>query len=157
MQHLPTVRKFEEAKDYLENVGYWSLEDQIWTRGSAMHGKVKNYLEQPRVYRELYKKQDPVYREIEKRLETKRTELLMKDAYLDEILVTYYGNNPTHPINTGLKEKLLIQNVGATEITPHYSRFKASPSGRVELLSIQDAANREAERKRQQQLLTGVQ
>ena len=157
MQHLPTVRKFEEAKDYLENVGYWSLEDQIWTRGSAMHGKVKNYLEQPRVYRELYKKQDSTYREIEKRLETKRTELLMKDAYLDEILVTYYGNNPTHPINTGLKEKLLIQNVGATEITPHYSRFKASPSGRVELLSIQDAANREAERKRQQQLLTGVQ
>ena len=157
MEHLPTVRKFEEAKDYLEAVGYWSLEDQIWARGSSMHGKAKNYLEQPRVYRELYKKQDPIYKEIEKRLEIKRTELLMKDAYADEILVTYYGNNPSHPVNAGLKEKLLVQNIGATEITPHYSRFKASPSGKIELLSMRDAAIKEAEKRRQQQLLTGVQ
>ena len=128
-EHLPTVRKFEEAKDYLQRNNYWNMHDLIWTPGSMMHAKARLYLKRPRVHREAMKKTDSTYVTIEKALQRKRQEVLTKDPYMDEILVTYYGNNPVHPRNQGLKERLIRATLGAQPITPRQDRWTVSPAG----------------------------
>ena len=109
-EHLPVVREFEEAKDYLRSQKYWDIEDLVWTPGSQQHNDAAEYLKLPSRYRDAMRANDPYYQQIQREVERKRNEMVSQNQELDRILVTYYGNNPRHPLNTGLKERLMQEN-----------------------------------------------
>ena len=136
-EHLPVVREFEEAKDYLRDQKYWDIEDLIWTPGSQQHSDAEEYLKLPTRYRDHMRASDPYYQQIQSTVERKREQIVSQNPELDRILVTYYGNNPRHPSNTGLREKLMRENAVRPSRTPDPRSFSVSETGRIEITPIE--------------------
>ena len=136
-KHLPVVREFEEAKDYLRDQKYWDIEDLVWTPGSQEHYDAAEYLKLPPKYRDYMRAGDPYYQQIQKAVERKRNEMVSQNQELDRILVTYYGNNPRHPLNTGLKQRLMQENATRPSRTPDPGSFSVSETGRIQISPIE--------------------
>ena len=136
-EHLPVVREFEEAKDYLRSQKYWDIEDLVWTPGSQQHNDAAEYLKLPSRYRDAMRANDPYYQQIQREVERKRNEMVSQNQELDRILVTYYGNNPRHPLNTGLKERLMQENARRPSRTPDPTGFTVSETGRIQISPIE--------------------
>ena len=80
---------------------------------------------------------DPYYQQIQKAVERKRNEMVSQNQELDRILVTYYGNNPRHPLNTGLKQRLMQENATRPSRTPDPGSFSVSETGRIQISPIE--------------------
>ena len=80
---------------------------------------------------------DPYYQQIQSAVERKREQIVSQNPELDRILVTYYGNNPRHPSNTGLREKLMRENAVRPSRTPDPRSFSVSETGRIEITPIE--------------------
>ena len=133
MNDLPTVHAFEKAKDYLTSVGYYSIHDRLWPSGSTLHHKASIYVESTRDYKDYLREMDPDFRLIARRIAEERRRMAQNDAIVDYNLIKYYGNNPKHPSNEGLKQRLLVQAHSGLPVTAHQDRFKVSELGRVEI------------------------
>ena len=127
----------EEAKDYLRDQKYWDIEDLIWTPGSQQHYDASEYLKLPSRYRDAMRANDPYYQQIQREVERKRIEMVSQNQELDRILVTYYGNNPRHPLNTGLKQRLMQENATRPSRTPDPTAFTVSETGRIQISPIE--------------------
>jgi len=91
----------------------------------------------PPRYRDYKRASDPYYQQIQSTIERKREQIVSQDQELDRILVTYYGNNPRHPLNTGLAEKLMQENATRPSRTPDPRSFSVSETGRIEIIPIE--------------------
>ena len=128
---LPTIKEFDNAKDYFRTVGYTNIEDKIFPRGSYMNTKATYWLSMHVDERENLKLEDPDYKEIERKLRDARRSMAASNRLLDYYLVKFYNNNPRHKDNTGLKERIRSERRLQRVKTADADLFEISASGRI--------------------------
>ena len=128
---LPTVKRFERAKDIIRESGFWEVEDRLWAPGSHMNILANKFLQMPQDMRDSAKEKNPIYKDIERRISKERDMLSRHSRVLDEMLVTYYGREARHPANRGLEDRLYMERIGGLPITAKHTDFAISAIGRV--------------------------
>ena len=131
LANLPTIKEFDNAKDYFRTVGYTNIEDKVFPRGSYMNVKATHWLSMHVDERENLKLEDPDYKEIERKLRDARRSMAASNRLLDYYLVKFYGNNPRHNDNAGLKERIRSERRLQRVKTPDKELFEITASGRI--------------------------
>ena len=128
---LPTVRRFEEAKDRIRESGYWDVHSILFARGSRDWHMADRYLRWSPDMQRAAIKGNPDYARISRALTNKRQELQTRNPQLDRDLVEFYYNTERHPSNAGLGQRLIGEKLGNNYITPGIDAFSISATGRI--------------------------
>ena len=131
LKELPTINAFENAKEALRSSGYWDIENKLFAHDDKMRTKARRFLRANSIVREAYKASDPDYNYIEKRVAQEREYIRRSNADIDRILVTWYNNEPMHPLNMNLKAQLQEVRLNGREVTASPDRYQVSPTGRI--------------------------
>ena len=122
IQHLPTIKDFQVAKETLRDRGYWTVEDRIWGVGSQMSAKARAFLAMPRSTRQYKMERDPELKYISDAITKERERIRKSDQVVDELMVTWYDNEPKHIANMFLKENLRTSR--GTTMTSDFTNFE---------------------------------
>ena len=96
-----------------------------------MNVKATHWLSMHVDERENLKLEDPDYKEIERKLRDARRSMAASNRLLDYYLVKFYGNNPRHNDNAGLKERIRSERRLQRVKTPDKELFEITASGRI--------------------------